>query len=98
MPRTILESDWKRFKEVRQKALNRHCRLTLEHLAEIASEGIQDSHKSYLAAYEYMQTRDREVAQTFNDFRRSTAINQLMLMQNLGLLSEEDIDGFSEDI
>ncbi|MFT5906079.1 MAG: hypothetical protein ACI9E1_001684 [Cryomorphaceae bacterium] len=98
MPLTILESDWKRFKEVRQVALSRHCRLTLERLAEIASEGSQNPHESYLVAYEYIKTRDREVAQTFNYLRRSTAMNQLILMQELGLLSDEDTDAFSDDV
>jgi hypothetical protein len=35
--------------------------------------------------------------QAFNDFRRSTALQQLLLINSLGLLTEEDLARFTPE-
>jgi hypothetical protein len=42
-----------------------------------------------------LQRRDRELANTFDDLRRSTALRQLACMQSHQLLSEEEFGRFS---
>lgn len=82
----ILESDWKRFKVVHEGALERHCVATMDHVAEmakVANEGEQDPREGYLKVFNYIKKREKEVDQVFGDYRRSTAVHQLALMQGL---------------
>ena len=71
--------------------------MTLKHLAKITSEGPDDPHGAYLEAYKYMMKRDKELAEVFNDYRRSTALTQLRFMINMKIVSEVDLEGLSEE-
>ena len=72
--------------------------MTLKCIAKIASEAGDDPHGGYQKAYVYIMKRDKEVARAFNDYRRSTAMNQLILMLEMKILSVDDLDGFSEEL
>lgn len=48
--------------------------------------------------YRLLQERDRALAQAFNDLRRSTALRRLAAWVELGLLTEEELGGFSPDV
>jgi hypothetical protein len=50
----------------------------------------------YLAAYKLMHKRDKEIADAFNDFRRSTAIFQIAIIRKLGVITDEELERFSE--
>lgn len=93
----IPEPDWKVFREIHKPLLRRHCRETLDRLAEIAAQDDEDAHEQYLRAYKYIHQRDKEVAEVFEDFRRSTALMQLGLMRRKKLLDDSDLDRFSEE-
>ena len=98
MPRDIRESDWKHFRKVHRTALERHCEQTLARVAEIASDESRDAHERYLETYDYIRERNKEVASTFDDFRRSTAVSHIVLLSRMDLVSEGDLRLFSEDV
>jgi hypothetical protein len=52
-------------------------------------------HDRYVAIYELLQTRDKELARAFDDLKRSQAITQLAVMWSLGLLTEVELQQFS---
>ncbi len=91
----IPEADWRQFKQVHAALLERFCVRTLEELAGAIRSTEGTAHQRYLRLYELVQQRDKELDQTFSDFRRSSAVLQLAIMRGLGLLQNEDLDRFS---
>jgi len=43
-----------------------------------------------------MHKRDKEIANAFNDFRRSTAVIQIAIIRKLGVITDEEFGRFSE--
>jgi hypothetical protein len=96
MSSDIPESDWRRFKEVHTKLLERYCRRILEEVVA-ASEGTEGSaHDRYGRVYKLIEERDKQMANAFDDFRRSTAVMQLGIMRRMKLLTDEELGLFSE--
>jgi len=92
----IPEPDWRRFKEIRTKLLERYCNRALQDLV-VAAQGSQGSaHDRYLKVYKLLEERDRQMSRAFDDFRRSTAVMQLGIMRRMKLLTNEELSQFSE--
>jgi hypothetical protein len=97
MTRTISEPDWKLFRQLQGIALDRFCQRVLAEIERLASDTSKTSHERYLAIYERIHQRDRELADAFNNPRRSTAWVQLACIQSHELLSEEEMSRFSTE-
>ena len=95
--RTIPESDWKVFKQLHPIALDRFSRQALEDVAALLKDNSKSSHDLYLAIYELIQRRDKEMAEVFDDFRRSTAFWQIAMMHAQGLLTDQEFQQFSQE-
>ena len=80
----IKESDWKTFKPLRHKALERFCGRVLDEVAQIGSNQTKSTHERYIAIYQLTGERDREIEQIFDTLRRSTAIMQICLLRVQG--------------
>lgn len=91
----IPESDWRQFKVVHKVSLERFCQRVLDEVTRAATPGQGTAHEKYLQIYQLIQKRDDELARAFNDFRRSTAIMQLIVMRRMGLLADEDLRRFT---
>ena len=97
MMREIKESDWKILRQLHSEALERFCKQTLLEIERINCDSAKSFHRKYLDIYEVLQRRDKEIAQTFNDLRRSTALTQLVSMKARGLLTEDEFLRFSQE-
>ncbi|HEV8715792.1 MAG TPA: peptide ABC transporter substrate-binding protein [Candidatus Binatia bacterium] len=95
MLREIKESDWKLLRQMVPVALDRFCQRILGELDRIGSDSTKGHHQRYLAIFAVLQRRDQEIAQAFNDLRRSTALTQLAAIYSQGLLTEEEFVRFS---
>ena len=86
MSRDIPEADWLVIsRELKPLALDRYCRRVLAEVSDVINaEG--PSHERYLEMFRVIDRRDRELAQTFNALRRSTAMLQLLGMWSLGIV------------
>jgi hypothetical protein len=62
------------------------------------SDDSRDAHEKYLAAYKLMQKRDKEIANAFDDFRRSTAFVQIAIIRKLGVITDDEFGRFSESL
>jgi hypothetical protein len=91
----IPEPDWRQFKRVHQDLLQRFSQRVLDELAAIVQAPEGTAHERYLRVYRLIETRDNELARAFDDFRRSTALMQLVVMRGMGLLTDEDLGAFS---
>lgn len=98
MPQSINESDWKLFsKKLRPLALERHCERVLTGIADLSADSNKSFHERYLAIFRFIHDRDNEIADMFNDPRRSTANMQLLLIRRYGLLKDEEFADFSDE-
>ncbi len=96
MVQNIPESDWRHFKRVHQLLLERFCQRTLDELAAVLRAGEGTAHERYCRAYALLEKRDKALARAFDDFRRSTAVMQLVIMRTMGLLGDEELKVFTE--
>ncbi|MDO8263802.1 MAG: peptide ABC transporter substrate-binding protein [Gallionella sp.] len=97
MPRQIKESDWKLLSKLRTDALERFCQRILSEIENINANHALSAHQRYLEIYQVIHRRDKEVAQIFNDHRRSTAFFELAAIQSHGLLTPEEFQRFSQE-
>jgi hypothetical protein len=92
------EADWKKFTKLKKVALERFCERVLDESRKICDRENTTAHENYLALYEIIQERDKELARLFDGHSRSRADLQLLAMYNFELVSEDDLSQFSEEI
>jgi hypothetical protein len=97
MERGIHESDWKLFRRLQPLALDRFCQRVLADVTRLAADSDTSNHERYLAVFRLLQRRDKELADAFNDPRRSTALIQLARIRFQELLTEEEFTCFSPE-
>jgi hypothetical protein len=97
MSRDIAESDWKILRELHPIALDRFCRRILEEIESVVADSGRSHHQRYVAIYQHVERRDREIADAFNDMRRSRAVMRICHLRNLGLLSDEEFARFGDE-
>src|SRR3954471_5450444 len=97
MSREINESDWKLYRQLHPIALERYCKRVLDEIDRVVSDTHRSSHERYTAVSRLIERRDQELADTFNDLRRSTALLRLAGIQSRDLLSEEEFERFSPE-
>jgi hypothetical protein len=95
--REISESDWKLFRQLQPLALERFCRRVLSEVNRLASAAGQSSHEQYLAVFRLIECRDKELAEAFDNPRRSSALLQLARLRAQELLTEEEFACFSAE-
>jgi hypothetical protein len=91
------ESDWKVFRKLREVALERYCERVLKDVRRTVDAPNSTYHERYLKLWELLRTRDKTIAVAFDDSRRSQVIIQLANMIAEDLLSDAEINQFSED-
>ena len=96
MMRQIKESDWKLLRQLAPVALERLCSCIFAEINTITADTTKNYHQRYLAIYHLIENRDEEMAETFNNLRRSTAFIQLSLIRAHGLLQDDEFSRFSE--
>ncbi|HLU93650.1 MAG TPA: hypothetical protein VKZ54_05975 [Membranihabitans sp.] len=97
MTRQIPEEDWKIYKIIFPKALDRICERVLDEIEEIRSQEGPSNHEKYLQIYKLIKKSDRNIGNIFNDYRRSTALIRLGQMNSFGLLTPQEIGELSEE-
>jgi hypothetical protein len=93
---SIPEHDWKVFKRIHEAAVKRFCSRVLDEVRQLVSNPDTDPHEQYLKLYKLIEQRDEQIANAFNDYRRSTAFWQIVKMQNLGVLTDQEFAQFGE--
>ena len=91
----IPESDWKIFSELRLLALERFSQHVLDECQQICGGKTPTAHERYGELDGLLQRRDREMAEAFDDFRRSTADICLGIIWRHGLLTDMEMSRFS---
>ena len=97
MSRDIPESDWKLFRQLHPVALNRFCERVLADIAHIVADTKATPHERYLSIYKLVEQRDRTIGEAFNDLRRSTAIMRLLTICSHSLITQDEIERFTQE-
>ena len=92
----IPEADWRVFRSLHPIWIERFCQRVNGELLRLLLDDSRDAHEQYLAAYQLMHKRDKEIGNAFNDFRRSTAVIQIAIIRKLGVITDEELGRFSE--
>jgi hypothetical protein len=93
--RDIPGADWKVLRKLHPLALNRFCERALNDVCRTASASDQTPHERYLAVFELLRDRDEEIAEVFDDPRRSRGLLQLAGLRRHQLISDEEFARFS---
>ena len=96
MSAAIPEADWRVFSSLHPIWLDRFCQRVNGELMRALSDDSRDAYEQYLAAYKLIHKRDKEIGSAFNDFRRSTAVIQLAIIRKLGVITDDELERFSE--
>jgi hypothetical protein len=98
MLRDIPEPDWRVLRQLSPIALERFCRRVLDEVAGLtAADDGRSNHARYLALYDLVKERDKELAVTFDDLRRSTGFLRLAAVRHRNLLADEEFARFSPE-
>lgn len=95
--REVPESDWLRFRELRELALERFCRRVLDELEPLMRDTARTYHERYAEISRTLKDRDRELSHAFDDPRRSRMIQQLAAMYVHGFVEPAELAAFTVD-
>jgi hypothetical protein len=95
--RVIPETDCKKLRSLKTRALNDACVRILNAVAQIVQKRDGREHEAYIELWELLQKEDNLIALMFDDFKRSTAFYKLAAWQRHGLVSESDLALFTEE-
>ena len=90
------ERDWKHLSTLKPLALDRLCGRILSQVQDVAGDASKSLHQRYLDVYSIIQDGDGDIDTAFNDLRRSNAWLRLLAMRRLGLITDAEFEGFSE--
>ena len=91
------ESDWKIFKQIKERAIELFCSRALEEFEEVINNKHDHVHNKYLLLYKLVQNRDKQMQLIFDNHSRSKAILQLMAIRGEGLADEALLNKLSEE-
>jgi hypothetical protein len=89
------ESDWKTFRDLREPALQRFCKRTLDELEPIRLNESRSHHERYLDIVDLLLDRNARLGQAFDDPRRSRMVAQLAAIHAYGLLEPAELARFT---
>jgi hypothetical protein len=95
--RTIPETDWKKLRSLKTRALNDTCARILDAVAQLVQKRNGRDHEAYLALWELIRKQDELIAFMFDDFKRSTAFYKLAAWHRHGLVSASDLTLFTAE-
>ncbi|WP_248916757.1 hypothetical protein [Pseudomonas moorei] len=93
----MLESDWKKFKELYKIALDRFCLRVLAEAETIAEHDALSPHARYRTLYQLMRDRDKDIVRTFDHYSRSSALMALETMVSHDLLTDAELSVLSDE-
>lgn len=93
----IPESNWKKIRAIKDKKLNALCADILDEINQEIMDKEDKNHKAYLKVWDIVNTKDKDIADMFNDIRRSNAVFKLALWYKNGYLTEKELNEFTQE-
>ena len=94
--RQIPERDWKAWRRLSTDALERFCGRILDEAGSF-NKASGSAHSRYLELFRYLRERDDEIAEVFNDQRRSNAYSQIAAAVRTEIVRRDELKVFSTE-
>ncbi|MDE2167520.1 MAG: peptide ABC transporter substrate-binding protein [Alphaproteobacteria bacterium] len=78
-------------------ALDRFCRAILDEINRLGADANQTAHQRYRAIYQLINRRDKEMAEAFDNLRRSHALLMIAKLRQLGAVTDDEFTRFSAE-
>lgn len=91
------ESDWKVFKEIKEKAIERFCEIALSEFREVLNDEKEHVHNRYLLNVKLVEIKHSQMSLLFDGHSRSKATVQLIAIRGEGLADEELVAKLSDE-
>ena len=91
------ESDWKIFKLIKDKAIEKFCSLCLDEFREVIDDENKHIHERYLLNYRLVESRNQQMSLLFDGHSRSKAWLQLLAIRGEGLADEELVSQLTDE-
>jgi len=98
MSHSIMESDWKQFKEIHSIALGRFAQRCLEQVQYHLTDKVKPPADRFFDICDAVRTREKDCRRLFDDYRRSTAVMQIMMMRAEKLITDDEMNTFSTEL
>lgn len=92
------ESDWKIFKQIKERAIELFCGRALAEFEEVINDKEAQVHNRYLLLYKLVHNRDKQMQLLFDDHSRSKAPLQLLAIRGEGLADEALLSKLSDEL
>lgn len=93
---TIPEHDWKAWRKLSAAALERFCGRVLDEAGSFR-DASGTAHSRYLELFRYLRARDAEIADVFNDQRRSNAYLKIAVALRAAIINRDELTVFSAE-
>ena len=91
------ESDWKIFKEIKEKAIEQFCQIALDEFEEVINDETEPAFSRYTLLYKLVQNRDKQMQLLFDGHSRSKAHLQLIAIRGEELADKTLLSKLSEE-
>jgi len=92
------ESDWKKFKKIKELALERFCADAMAEFEEAIKKDDLSNHGRYLYLYKLVENSDKRLSILFDGHSRSKAQIQLTLIRSEGLVANHELEGITDEL
>jgi hypothetical protein len=94
----IKESDWKYLKKLKPMLLERACtQINKEAVLILKNEENHEQYQVYMDMFRHYEQKDDILAECFDDYRRSKAKQRIFSLIYHGIMSDNELQGFSDD-
>lgn len=93
----ILERDWKHLITLKDRVLAEASERIFHDIEHILQTRQGKEHESYLKLWKLLRHEDEDIAAMFDDLKRSNAMMKLASWKANNLLSDDDLQGFTEE-
>ena len=94
----LKESDYKVFRKLRVSALERYCGRVLKDVERLVHNDKPTYRERYLDLWKLLRNRDKTIATAFDGPRHSQAFVQLVNIDAENLLTEDELNQFSDEL
>ncbi len=93
----IREKDWKIVRTMQDRVLDLACKRILDKFSAVINDNDRSNHAKYRELYKAIHKENKQIANMFDDFKRSSALFQIALWKLNNLITDEDISAFSPE-
>lgn len=94
---SVPESDWKKFRAMKDELLDTACARVLKKIKALIEDGHEENHTTYLKLWKTIKQEDLKIADMFDNPKRSNAILKITALVTHGLIDENTLEAFSKE-